>query len=60
MKSAVVRNEIATARLVILPAHHAPLLAQEQGGAHRYRISGEVAIILSSLPWGAVPRRRQG
>ncbi|MGH3522203.1 MAG: hypothetical protein ACRDU4_05095, partial [Mycobacterium sp.] len=25
-----VRNEIATAHLVIFPAHHAPLLAQEQ------------------------------
>lgn len=32
MRSAVLRNEIATAHLVILPAHHAPLLAQEQGG----------------------------
>ena len=34
MKSVVVRNEMATARLVILSAGHAPLLARELGWAH--------------------------
>ena len=50
MESAVVRNDMATARLVILSAGHAPLLAHELGWAHCYRANGEVAIIRSPLP----------
>ena len=50
MKSAVVRNDMATARLVILSAGHAPLLAHKLGWAHCYRVNGEVAIIGSPLP----------
>jgi hypothetical protein len=41
MKAAVVRNDTATARLIILSAGHAPLLARELGWAHRHRASGE-------------------
>ena len=50
MKSAVVRNDMATTRLVILSAGHAPLLAHELGWAHRFRVNGEVAITRSPLP----------
>lgn len=41
MKLAVVRNDTATARLVILLADHTLLFARELGQAHRYRVSGE-------------------